>query len=229
MARGKYNKRGGGSRFAATSAEEIEQRNARLEELDEQRSKRREEAEKEEQQQAEAVGERVASMKIGSSEGETRKQREDRQKEEARAAYRKKHEAGLTEEYKRDMEKLAEVKKRREAAAAKAKMEEDAAKTEEEDRKKKVAAANTDNGEKKKKKKEGIPKLDKITIKVCQAQRMILRVCFFGVRASSLTIPFSSSRPIIENETHSNGGSAKGQRIGYSRQQESAHRTSLKV
>ena len=62
MARGRHNKRGGGSRFAAQSAEEIEQRNARLEELDEQRAKRREEAEEEQQQQAEEVGERVATM-----------------------------------------------------------------------------------------------------------------------------------------------------------------------
>lgn len=180
MARGKYNKRGGGSRFAAQSAEEIEQRNARLEELDEQRSKRREEAAAEEEaaaaaaaaaSSAEAVGERVASMKIG--EGETRKQREDRQKEEARAAYRKKHEAGLTEEYKRDMEKLAEVKKRREAAAQKAKQDEEAAKAQEEERKKKVAEANADAADdKKKKKKEGIPKLTNIQIKKMKPSQM---------------------------------------------------------
>merc|ERR1712032_1154476 len=71
-------------------------------------------------------------LKVEGSSGdgpapETRKQREERQKEEARAAYRKKHEAGLTEEYKRDMAKLAEVKKRREAAEAKAKSEKEAA------------------------------------------------------------------------------------------------------
>lgn len=176
MARGRHSKRGGGSRFAAQSAEEIEQRNARLEELDEKRSKRREEAAEEEataDAAPEAVGARVASMNIGEGGGETRKQREERQKEEARAAYRKKHEAGLTEEYKRDMEKLAEVKKRREAAAAKAKQEEETAKAQEEDRKKKVAAANVnDDGEKKKKKKEGIPKLSSITIKKMKPNQM---------------------------------------------------------
>ena len=174
MARGRHNKRGGGSRFAAQSAEEIEQRNARLEELDELRSKRREEAAAEEEAaEAEAVGERVASMNIGEG-GETRKQREEREKEEARVAYRKKHEAGLTEEYKRDMEKLAEVKKRREEAAAKAKMEEEAALAQEEERKKAAAAVNADSEEKKKKKskKEGPPKLDKIAIKKMKPAQM---------------------------------------------------------
>lgn len=177
MARGRHNKRGGGSRFAAQSAEEIEQRNARLEELDEQRAKRREEAEeKEQQQEAEEVGERVASMNIGeeSAQGETRKQREERQKEEARAAYRKKHEAGLTEEYKRDMEKLAEVRARREAAAQKQKEQEEAAIAEEEERKKKVAEANEQakQDEKKKKKQTGPPKLSSIEIKKMKPAQM---------------------------------------------------------
>ena len=45
MARGKGPKRGGGKRFAAESAEEIEQRNARLAVFDEERAKRRAEAE----------------------------------------------------------------------------------------------------------------------------------------------------------------------------------------
>lgn len=179
MARGKYSKRGGGSRFAATSAEEIEQRNARMAELDEARAKRREEAAEEgdgegkeadqkDDASPEAVGARVASLTAGNGEdfggggGETRREREERQKAEAAAAYRKKHEAGLTEEYKRDMEKLAEVKKRREAAAAKVHAEEEEAKAQEEDRKSKAKAAEQDS---EKKKKPGIPKLDKIAIK----------------------------------------------------------------
>ena len=45
MARGKGPKRGGGKRFAAESAEEIEQRNARLAAFDEQRARHRAEAE----------------------------------------------------------------------------------------------------------------------------------------------------------------------------------------
>jgi len=44
MARGKGPKRGGGKRFAAESAEEIEARNARLAAFDEERARRRAEA-----------------------------------------------------------------------------------------------------------------------------------------------------------------------------------------
>lgn len=184
MARGKGKRgagRGSGRRFAATSAEEIEQRNSRLAELDEKRSQRRAEAEEEEmEKEAEEVGKRVASMTTeegeggGGGGGETRKQREERQKAEAAAAYRKRHEAGLTEEYKRDMAKLAEVRKRREVAEARAKAEKEQAESMEEDRKKKRAEQagalddNDEDGDKKKSKKktaETIPKLDKITIK----------------------------------------------------------------
>jgi hypothetical protein len=56
----------------------------------------------------------------------TRKEREEKEKEAKAAAYRKRHEAGLTEEYQRDMAKLAEVKARREAAKAKAEAEKEA-------------------------------------------------------------------------------------------------------
>jgi len=45
MARGKFNKRGGGKRVDAQSADEIEQRNQRLTEFEETRAKRRAEAE----------------------------------------------------------------------------------------------------------------------------------------------------------------------------------------
>jgi hypothetical protein len=176
MARGKGKKRGGMSRFAAQSAEEIEERNRRLAEFDAQRNARRAEAgcsdaEEEEdddkevnegneeeisrQREAMIVGKRIAQMSIEGEEDEeeeksssrlieienpnlepiknkkikdlavkdpsqmTRKEREAAEKEAAAAAYRKRHEMGLTEEYKRDMEKLNEVRKRREAAAAK--------------------------------------------------------------------------------------------------------------
>lgn len=164
------------SRFAAQSAEEIEERNRRLAEFDAQRNARRaeagcsdaeEEEEEEEnknvteeeeeeisrQREAMIVGSRIAQMSVEDEEDEgnsisrlveienpnlepvknkkikdlgpkdpsqmTRKEREAAEKEAAAAAYRKRHEMGLTEEYKRDMEKLAEVRKRREAAAAK--------------------------------------------------------------------------------------------------------------
>ena len=132
------------------------------------------------------------SMKIGdlgSAEQQpmTRKEREEKEKAAKAAAYRKRHEAGLTEEYKRDMAKLAEVKARREAAAAKKAAEEEAAKLAEEERKQKAEQAGVwdsgsdsdddDDKKKKKKKKDSKkskskgggeydgPKLDKITIK----------------------------------------------------------------
>lgn len=115
----------------------------------------------------------------------TRKEREEKEKAAKAAAYRKRHEAGLTEEYKRDMAKLAEVKARREAAAAKKAAEEEAAKLAEEERKQKAEQAgvwdsgsDSDDDDKKKKKKKKDskkskskggeydgPKLDKITIK----------------------------------------------------------------
>mmetsp|Transcript_7177 Transcript_7177/g.9550 ORF Transcript_7177/g.9550 Transcript_7177/m.9550 type:complete len:284 (+) Transcript_7177:81-932(+) len=246
MARGKGKRgggRGGGKRFAAQSAEEIEQRNARLAEFDADREKRRAEAAEEEnggggakkdgdafdpsvadaEREAMLVGRRVAGMSMDGSDDDddeyvkkerknkglegiietdnpnkagtnprmmkakdmasaeaapmTRKEREEKEKAERAAAYRKRHEAGLTEEYKRDMAKLAEVKRRREAAQAKAKAEQEAAIELEENRKKEVEKANAsivdfenDEEEKSKKKKKkssskDIPKLDKIAIK----------------------------------------------------------------
>lgn len=233
MARGKGKRggRGSGKRFAAQSAEEIEQRNARLEAFDAARAKRRAEAndeggdddssvdsaQREAEREAMLVGRRVAGMSVedddsgewvekeykpkgveglievdnpnkakvkntklkdmGSSEPApmTRKEREEKEKEAKAAAYRKRHEAGLTEEYKRDMAKLAEVKARREAAKAKAAAEKEAADLVEAERKKAVEAANNfladdsnDEGDKKKKKKKGkssIPRIEKIAIK----------------------------------------------------------------
>eukprot|EP00816_Leptocylindrus_hargravesii_P005977 CAMPEP_0196811384 /NCGR_PEP_ID=MMETSP1362-20130617/17113_1 /TAXON_ID=163516 /ORGANISM="Leptocylindrus danicus, Strain CCMP1856" /LENGTH=256 /DNA_ID=CAMNT_0042186671 /DNA_START=50 /DNA_END=820 /DNA_ORIENTATION=+ len=220
MARGKGPKRGGGRRFAAESAEEIEQRNARLAEFDEQRAKHRAEAaedgEGDDDDSSEAMlvnsmtnnatidddnlGEKdrkakgleglievdnpntqpVRMMKakdLATAAGPpdvtqmTRKQREEYEREQKAAAYRKRHEAGLTEEYRRDMEKLAEVKARREKQAQARKDREEAEKKLEEERKKAAEAAGASGDGKKSKKKSssskksGPPKLDKITIK----------------------------------------------------------------
>ena len=228
MARGKGKRgggRGSGKRFAAQSAEEIEQRNARLAEFDAARARRRADADaddddddksvdsatREAEREAMLVGRRVAGMSVGDDDDDewvekehkpkgvegiietenpnkapmrmtklkdmdssaapqmTRKEREEKEKEAKAAAYRKRHEAGLTEEYKRDMEKLAEVKARREAAAAKASAEKEAAEQAEIERKNAVEAANAaakdDDGDKKKSKKKGPAKIDKITIK----------------------------------------------------------------
>lgn len=234
MARGKGKRgggRGSGKRFAAQSAEEIEQRNARLADFDAARAERRKDAEdgddddgsvdsaqREAEREAMLVGRRVAEMSMDDDDEDdggnwvekeykpkgveglvevenpnkapvkmtklkdmgdaaaapmTRREREEKEKEEKAAAYRKRHEAGLTEEYKRDMAKLAEVKARRDAAAAKVKAEQEAADLAEAERKKAVESANADrsdddddDGKKKKKKgKSSIPKIDKIAIK----------------------------------------------------------------
>jgi hypothetical protein len=133
--KGKFNKRGGrggGMRFQATSAAEIEIRNERVANFDANRSKRRAEAEEAERGgtgETEDVESGVAGMDINKKEKSsteakgpapmTRKQREEAERERKAAEYRKRHEAGLTEEFKRDMEKLAEVKKRREMAQKK--------------------------------------------------------------------------------------------------------------
>lgn len=260
MARGK-GKRGGskgyGRRFAAESAEEIEQRNQRLAAFDAERNRRRAEAAEEEggggtdgaakgkagddefdpdvadaEREAMLVGMRVAKMSTEDEDEEegssyqakerkkkglegiieienpnlagtnprmlkakdlesteavplTRREREEKEKAAAAAAYRKRHEAGLTEEYKRDMAKLAEVRARREAAEAKAKLEREAAEAAEAERKKQAEAVGAldsddddDDGKKKKKSskkksgKDDIPKLDKIAIKKMKPAQM---------------------------------------------------------
>lgn len=230
--RGKRGGRGGGRRFAAQSAEEIEQRNARLAAFDERRARRRAEedddgdrnkndddddadrssedreatlsrmlaarapVDEEEKRPRRAKGaegvvevdnpnhrKASAGIKISELSAEpapmTRRQREEAERAAKAAAYRKRHEAGLTEEYKRDMAKLEEVKKRREEARAKADAEKEVATAMEEDRRRAAAKAgltkqDVEEDEKKKKKKSGskkssknvdIEKLDKITIK----------------------------------------------------------------
>lgn len=223
--RGKRGGRGGGRRFAAQSAEEIEQRNARLAAFDADRARRRADSDDDEDGGDDADAQReamLAGMK-GVSVGEdtggfdqkekkskgaeglidvsnpnraggtnprmmkasdlgtdaapmTRKQREEAEKVAKAAAYRKRHEAGLTEEYKHDMAKLAEVRKRREVADAKKKAEVDAVEAEEAERKKKAEEAQFggEGEEKKKKKKKSkeIDKLDKIAIKKMKPAQM---------------------------------------------------------
>lgn len=182
--------RGGGSKFGATSAEDIERRNARLEEFDQRRAQRRADA-ADEEDETEGTEQKMGGMSLNDGEGGekgenapmTRKQRELAEKERAAAEYRRRHELGLTDEYKKDMEKLAEVRARREKAQARAKAEKDLAEAIEEDRKKKVAELNafdqdsdsdTDKKKKKKSSKKGndIPKLDKISIKKMKPAQM---------------------------------------------------------
>jgi hypothetical protein len=133
--------------FQVTSADEIEFRNARIAEFDERRATRRynkSESENEniftkkefiklEEETDVTSGQVDLNLNILSmndtfenSFGDdyddsklqlTRKQREALKKEKEEQEYRRRHALGLTEEYKRDMEKLAEVKKRREIKA----------------------------------------------------------------------------------------------------------------
>ncbi len=185
--KGKFNKRGGrgATRFQATSAEEIEQRNNRIAEFDEKRAKRRAEEDDEDGGEEENVQSGMEGLSLNqkqeaesSEQPMTRKQREEADRARKAAEYRRRHELGLTEEYKRDMEKLAEVKRRREEAKKKAEAEKEMAEAMEKDRKTKAAAASAaaesdddsdDDDDKKKKKKSkkksSIPKLDKITMK----------------------------------------------------------------
>ena len=152
--------------------------------LDAVRAKRRAEADGDDFENEEAsdgdeeITSKVKNLKV-SEEGNsqeprpmTRKEREEKEKERKAAEYRRRHELGLTEEYKRDMAKLAEVKKRRDEAKQRAAAEEEieteldreikaesaAALKSEEDSKKKKSS-------KKKKETDEIPKLDKISIK----------------------------------------------------------------
>lgn len=186
--KGKFNKRGGrggrGSRFQATSADEIELRNSRVAQFDAARAKRRAEADDEDGENEgapegeEEVNEGVKALKIAKEEAKsteprpmTRKEREEKEKERKAADYRRRHELGLTEEYKRDMAKLQEVKKRREDAEQRAAAEKEVETELEKEIKAEAAAAiknEEDNKKKKsskKKKGEEIPKLDKIAIK----------------------------------------------------------------
>ena len=158
MARGKFkNKRGGGKTFSAQSAEEIEQRNARLAEFEEEREKRRAEAEEEEGGGGEDGDDDAAkdnSSKPKSAEPDTPVQ------------------VTTEADHKKNLKKLEEVRKRREEAEKRRKAEQEAVDALEAERKMKAASLqgdddDSDDGKKKKKKSKAkdIPKLTKIEIK----------------------------------------------------------------
>jgi len=188
--RGKFNKRGGrggrGSRFQATSADEIELRNDRVAQFDAARAKRRDEAAEEENaggggnsnnnddSGGEEISKGVATIKVKPATNEprelTRKEREEKETARKAADYRRRHELGLTEEYKRDMAKLALVKKRREEQQERAAAEKEQESALELEVKKADKELEEVEGKKKKKSKgkkgeEEVPKLDKIVIK----------------------------------------------------------------
>jgi len=165
MARGKFNKRGGGPRLDAVNAEEIEQRNQRLAELEEERAQRRAEEEEEGEE-----GEEEAKVDVKEDEAKKGKQKVPQEKPAAHVTTQAEH--------NKNMAKLAEVRKRREQAEARRKMEEEAMNQQEEERKRLAALAvddsdDEDEGKKKKSsKKKEIPKLDKIAIKKMKPAQM---------------------------------------------------------
>mmetsp|Transcript_117705 Transcript_117705/g.175816 ORF Transcript_117705/g.175816 Transcript_117705/m.175816 type:complete len:198 (+) Transcript_117705:170-763(+) len=168
MARGKFNKRGGGKRVDAQSADEIEQRNQRLAEFEEQRAQRRAE-EAEEGEEEEAEKEDDATEKAGATKPASK---EEPEKGPVRVT--------TDEEHKRNLSKLEAVRKRREVAEARRKVDEEAAAAIEAEQAMKAARLqedhDDDDDDKKKKKKKSkektIPKLTKIEIKKMKPAQM---------------------------------------------------------
>ncbi|XP_003387651.2 PREDICTED: 28 kDa heat- and acid-stable phosphoprotein-like [Amphimedon queenslandica] len=64
-------------------------------------------------------GKKVQSLDVNAKVELSRKEREEIEKQRAAASYRKKHEAGMTEEAQRDLARLALIRQQREEAAKK--------------------------------------------------------------------------------------------------------------
>ena len=157
MARGKFNKRGGGPRLDAQSAEEIEIRNARLAEFEEERAARRAAEEEDGEEGEEGGGELEAIDETKETETKSKKA----QAEAPKAV------VTTQAEHNKNMARLEEVRRRREEAAARREAEEEEAKKLEEETKKMAALAMQEAGTESEKKssKKSIPKIDKIAIK----------------------------------------------------------------
>lgn len=173
MARGKFNKRAGGPRLDAVNAEEIEIRNARMEELEEQRASRRAE-EDEDEDGEEGKGDEKEKEK---KEAEEAPLQTERKKKDAAPATGPVVPVTTEADHKRNLAKLAEVRRRREEAETKRKQEEQLEKEVEEERKKLAELVtkggdDEDGGKKSKSTKKTIPKLDKIAIKKMKPAQM---------------------------------------------------------
>ena len=162
MARGKFNKRGGGSRLDAQSAEEIELRNERLAAFEEERTRRRaEEAEEGEEGEDGEKKEGGDDETVDTSNAKKKKAEEEKEPVKVTSA----------EEHRRNLAKLEAVRKRREVAEMRRKQDEEAAEMADAERKMKAASMQKDDsddeGDKKKKKskEKTIPKLTSIEIK----------------------------------------------------------------
>jgi hypothetical protein len=138
MARGKFNKRGGGPRLDAQSAEEIEYRNQQLAELEEARAQRRADSDEEDENGdaekkedgLEKIPEKPAvKLPKDENDGDDDVFEADEPVVEEPKAQSKKAPAPApvtTEaDHKRNMAKLAQVRKRREEAEARRKEQEE--------------------------------------------------------------------------------------------------------
>jgi hypothetical protein len=168
----KFNKRGGGQRVDAQSADEIEERNARLAEFEEKRAARRSEEDEEDDEEADDAGgdggdddDKTPKTGIGGGGSAKPKKDDDKPVQQTSAA-----------DHRKNLAKLEAVRKRREEAEARRKAEQELEIAMELDRKAKIASLEEDDDDddddgddgKKKKKKSGkssIPKLSKIEIK----------------------------------------------------------------
>ena len=173
MARGKFNKRGGGKRLDAQSADEIEQRNQRLAEFEENRVQRRIDAEEEEKGGADDGGEKKENhtSKKDSSGGGDGKEPGPKSAVETPKPEGPPVVVTSAEDHKKNMAKLEFVRRRREKAEARRLVEEEIELAKEMEQKAMFSQAakevNDDDGGKKKKKGKSkeIDKLTKIEIK----------------------------------------------------------------
>lgn len=164
MARGKFNKRGGGPRLAAENADEIEIRNTQLAELQERRQARRDaEDDSDEDQDEKKDKEQTKGGDTQKATATDSSKKQLHKKPDAKPA------APVTTEadHKRNLAKLEQVRKRREEAQARRALELEEEVRIEEERKQLAAATLEDNksSTKKSTKTKTLPKLDKISIK----------------------------------------------------------------
>ncbi|KAG7374599.1 SAP domain containing protein [Nitzschia inconspicua] len=173
----KFDKRGGGRRLDAESAEEIELRNKRLEEFEAARQASR--AEEDEDGEGEEVG--SDDKKEAADDSATPSKGTAKPKAAAAAAEAEPVRVTTKEEHNRNLAKLEAVRRRREEAEAKRKIEQEAVLALEMEQKARIAALqeeenddSEDEGKKKKKKSKdkNIPKLSKIEIKKMKPAQM---------------------------------------------------------
>lgn len=173
----KFNKRGGGQRLDAQSAEEIEQRNQRLAEFEERRAARRADEDDDDDDEGGEDGADQGAKKEESSEAVVSAKPSAGGGGGAKVKGEKPVQQTSAFEHKKNLAKLEEVRKRREEAEARRKAEEEAEVAVELQHKAKIAALEDedDDGEDKKKKKKtkaAIPKLSKIEIKKMKPAQM---------------------------------------------------------